>query len=280
MRLLVPVLVLTSSLACKKLDPPPEGLGELTLYLVAHFDDEDSEALAVGTLELEGHAAGVDLTGDLNARASTNIPLPAESLGGIDPVPAFWDPSVQLPVLMWGESIHGIQPNIDLVGEDNYVCIGSDSTVYSHREFDENLDCFLAGECDRVNTTSEIRKETFLADIWYDQYTDYRRFELEDGRVAMVSRGWIPDKYLADNENRSWDQLLLLDIWVEGAEDPAKTLRFSNLWSSVTIPGVGDDVYVNVVKSGMDEGFQRADQFISGEECDNDRDREYDRPQE
>ena len=61
--------------------------------------------------------------------------------------------------------------------------------------------------------------------------------------------------------------------WIPDAN--SGSLRFYGMWSSVT--GLGDDLYASSVKSGLDEHYVNTSTFAEGGDCNNDRDREYDR---
>lgn len=271
-------LVALSVVACK---PPPEApaeVTELSAYLFREFDAEDEEVLAVGVQNLEAILAEKDMTADLNDRAVTLTVLQGEDLGGITP-PAGIDAAAQVPVAVWASSTHGLTDHKALVSDPNQICIASDSTVYQSRAFTTDLACWESGECRWIDTTNEVRTETALADVWMDILADYRLVALADGRDAMISRGLMPEQYLADGGNNSWDQRYTVDVWIPGADGAAPTLRYYAMWSSVTLGGVGDDIYANLVKSGLDEYYVNTDAWIDGTACDNDRDRAYDRPQ-
>ena len=51
------------------------------------------------------------------------------------------------------------------------------------------------------------------------------------------------------------------------------------MWSSLTSPAP-ESLYLKLVMDGIPGGYANADAFISGESCDLDRDRPYDRPQD
>ena len=51
-RILIPLLF-TPALGCKRLPEAPETLEELTNYLFEHFDDEDTDSLEAGIINVE-----------------------------------------------------------------------------------------------------------------------------------------------------------------------------------------------------------------------------------
>ncbi len=277
-RLALPVLVALSSFACKAPVEAPANLGQASLYAYANFDGEDSEELIAAVVTFEEYLLSIDLDASTNDRALTLPTLTSEDWGGITGS-ADADMALQIPVAVSSYSSHGIAANIDLVAEANYVCVESDTTKYAARTYETDIGCFTDGSCDSVEVVQETRKESALADVWYDYHRTYRTVELDDGRQAMFARGWTDQVWFTDNGNGSWDQSYGLDLWLEDADDPSRTLRFTGNWSSVTLSAIGDDLWATLVKNGTDEAFANADDWIAGgEDCKVDRDRENDRP--
>lgn len=261
--------------ACGK--PPveaPAELSELLVFLTANFENEEIAELEAGALSLEGFMLAA--SADLDDRASTPSPITQADLGGI-PSHAGFDPSVQIPVAVSGESAFDLEQNLRIVAETNHVCIESATTKYFARSFESDLSCFLDGSCATLLTSNEVRKESLVADIWYDVFKEYRRFQLEDGREVMLARSWIDQVFTTDSGGGSWDQLVGLEAWIE---DGGRTKRFYTLWSSVQVGGLGDDFYSALVRDGIDQGYGYADDYLADftdELCREDRDREYDR---
>jgi hypothetical protein len=146
--------------------------------------------------------------------------------------------------------------------------------VWAQREFLTDTACFEDASCDRLEASQEVRKENFLAKVWYDQLKTYRRFDLEDEegniRKAIVGRSWIERVFPADGDSNSWDQLFQLDVFIE---DGGETQRWFSMWSSVTLGGVGDDLYGSLVVDGVEQALVFGDEFISNDiqSCPNDR---------
>ena len=272
---LVAPLLLVS--ACKRPVEAPAEVNALSLYLYSNFDAEDEAVLAAGITNLDTFLADKDMTAALNDRAVTLTPLDVDSLGDEAATDAM-DPTVQVPVGVWGESAHSLADHVGLVSDENQICIASDSTKFSGRTFTGDLPCWESGTCRSLTTTNEVRIETALANVWMDVNADFRMIALDDGRDAMISRGYMPRKYLADGGSNSWDQRFTIDVWLPSADGAAPTKRYYAMWSSVTLAGVSDDIYANLVKSGVDEYYANTDGWIDGTECKNPRDRENDRP--
>jgi len=256
-------------------DEAPKEIGELSTWLFANFDGEENE-LATGTAELQNFLASTDPgEADVDDRAFT-LPVLKEKDWGTISGPKGTDANDQLPVAVVGLSSHDLDGNINLAGENNHVCVESGSTKYYGRRFMSGEDCFFDGSCDLLETENEVRKETAIADVWYDLFKDYRRVVLEDGTEVMYARSWTEKVFPGDNGANSWDQNFTLEAWIP---DGKNTLRYYAIWSAVDIGLIGDDILVNLVIDGIDEGYEHADAFMSGDsDCGNDRDRENDRP--
>lgn len=264
--------------ACGKVPvEAPEELGELTQYLFVNYESETGEELVAGLVQLEAYMLDLDLSAELDDRAVTPPNLTDTHLEGVT-YPTSVDLEAQVPVAVSYLSDVTMDDHYSLMLEPNQVCIASNGTLYHERVFLTDTACFVDGTCELLETTNEIRFENFLAKVWLDEFQNYRNVELEDGRVAVIQRSWMEQQYDSDNGSSSWDLRFAISVRLPSADDDSQTLRFNSFWSSVTIPGVGDDIYAALVKDGIDEGFMNEDGFITGAECDNDRDREYDRP--
>lgn len=270
--------VIALAAGCKAPPDAPTGLEDLSLFLFANYGNEDEEVLAVGIQNLDTflNAPEQDMTANsINDRSATlPTPLEGENLGGVVPVEGA-DPAVQENLSAWALSAVPYETHKEGVSDPNQVCAGSDSTKYSARTFVTSLPDWESGDARTLETTNENRTETPVADVWMDVNSDFRVVELEDGREAMISRGVMPEKAIADNPEKSWDQRYTIDVWIP-TTDGASTERYYAMWSSATI-GVGS-LYAGLVKGGMEEYFINTDVWFLDGECHTDRDRPYDRP--
>lgn len=263
----------------KKPAEAPKELGDLGLFLFKHFDDEDPAEMSAGILNMRGQILDSDLTLDAKDRAVTMPILDGDNLGTLS-IPSGADAALQVPIALAGESIHGLDDQLVPMFEPNQICIESESTTWATREFLTDTACFEDGSCE-LQIEQEVRKENPLAKVWFDQYKNYRWFELEDeeGEVsrAIVGRSWIDQVFPADGGNNSWDQLFHIDMFIEDPTNPGTTLRWFSLWSSITVGGLGDDLYAALVVDGIEEALLFGDEFITTGgpvTCKNDRNAE------
>jgi hypothetical protein len=92
----------------------------------------------------------------------------------------------------------------------------------------------------------------------------------------LFGRTWMPEQSVADDGEDTWDQRYTLDLWLPHPTD-STLMRLTSMWSSVSIGGVNEDLYVILVKGGLEEAFENASAFLAGDDCKNDRDAEYTR---
>ncbi len=267
------MLGLLSLFACSPPVEAPEELGELLLFTFAEFDNEDDEYLTATLDGFTDFLLGVDMEGDINERAFTPPILTDEDLGTAT-APAGADPDEQVNVGVSALSSATMSQTLGLIAEPNQVCITADSSVYYQRTFDTELDCFVDETCDWLEVTNETRTESVLADVWIDTLGEFRRVRREDDDDAVIfGRTWMPEQAVSDDGDNTWDSRYTLDLWLPHPTD-ATILRMTVMWSSVSF---ADDLYVGLVKNGLDEAFDNAAAYLAGEECSNDRDAEFTR---
>jgi len=263
------VLILAS---CSK--PPPEApkqLADLSLYLFREFDS-DQEEVAAGLVNLHDWMLKQDLDLDPSELAVTLPTLKGADLGPYS-IPDGADAASQVPIGLPGLSQYSADDHLDVILDTNQVCIESATTKFARREFLTDEGCFASGDCDELSTLTNVYKENPLAKVWYDMYKDYRRIELEEIGTAYIGRAWIEEVFEGESGNTSWDQLFAIDVLIPGTKN-GTTLRYFGMWSSITVPLIGDDSYAVLVRDGIDEAFRFGEEYLAGDiaSCRNDRD--------
>jgi hypothetical protein len=274
------VVFLFALVGCAKPAPEaPKDIGLLGAFLFSNFEVTDETDLAdyhAGLLNLRDFLTTEDMALDALDRAFEMPILDGDDLGG-HPIPAGADPLKQVNRALSGVSSHSPAAAKVLHTELNQVCIESDTTKFAQRELLTDGACWLDGSCDRLDTLTAVYKSS-LADVWYDQYKNYRTFTLteEDDTTTEVVIGaaWIEDVFETKGGGGSWDQLYAVDIYIPDPDDNTKTLRWHSMWSSVTLAVLGDDLYGKLVVSGLDTAYIYGDEFIEGNivTCTNDLD--------
>ncbi len=267
-------VVFASGCAKAPVEAPAE-LADLSLFLFEHYMDEDTAELAAGIENLRPFIEGADFSLDAKDRAVTLPKLDGAALGDLS-IPAGADVEKQVPIGLTSKSDHPLDAHRELATEPNRVCIESDTTVWARREFTTDTACYVDGSCDGLEATQETRKENFLAKVWYDQFVSYRVIDVEDadGNVyeALVSRAWIEEVSPGDGGNSSWDQLFSLEVMIP---DGNASMRWTDYWSSITLTGIGDDAYANLVIDGLEQAATWGDAFIANggpaDDCNLDR---------
>ena len=263
------MLVLAS---CGK--PPPEApkqLADLSLYLFREFDSEQEE-LAAGLVNLHDWMLKQDLDLDPSELAVTLPLLKGADLGPYS-IPEGADVDRQVPIGLPGLSNYSSDEHVQVFLDTNQVCIESGTTKFARREFLTDQDCFESGDCDELSTMTNVYKENPLAKVWYDMYKDYRRVELDEIGTAYIGRTWMEEVFPGEGGNTSWDQMFSIDVLIPGTKN-GTTLRYFAMWSSITVPLIGDDSYAVLVRDGIDEAFRFGEEYLAGEieSCRNDRD--------
>ncbi len=248
-------------IACKPPEDAPESISEPMVALFTGFDG-DVEQVKAATVALEAALTGLDLSGDLNARVYTVPVLTTETLGTLR-FPEGTDGTEQVPVAVAGQSAHPLTASLATVSLPSQVCIESNSTVWYDRTFLSDEACFTDRECDVLHTSNAVHKKKLIIDMWYELLKDYRTFSLDDGREAMIARSWTDQKWQGVSGSSELAMSFALEVWLPNADHPEVTDRFYAMWSGGDV-GVDDGFYANIVKLGMDEGYQNADAFMSG----------------
>lgn len=260
------VLAATTLVACAA--PPPQApsdLGELSLYLFAQYESDEA-VVADGLRHLDDVLHGLDLDWDAfdveddrEGRQWSPPRLMGSDLSGVD-VPG--NPEAQLPVAVASVSDHPVSDHAALVALPDQTPIEASSSVAYDRELLTDVDCFITGDCDRVETYDTIHRENILVDVWYEVTKSYLWVDLpDDGGRAMIARSWAPEVFTGASGTNSIDQSYNLAIWLP---HPRGTLRYQALWSSWTIPALdNDDLVISTTAEGMDERYRLTEQYLA-----------------
>ncbi|MEN0064827.1 MAG: hypothetical protein AAGA48_21965 [Myxococcota bacterium] len=256
-------------LACR---PPPEApaeVGALGRFLFAHFEDEEPDELVAGIDNLVMRLATEDFRTSVADRAVGMPVLRPEDLGPLS-LPNGTSADDQVGVAASGISAFPLVDQLRLITDPIQTCIESSNTTWAGRTFESDPDCFPT-DCDRLVTGNEVRRESLLARVWYDQPKVYRAVRSSSDVEVMVGRAHIDRIFEGDGGSNAWRQLFQLDVFVD---DGDQTLRWFASWTEVDVTGLGDDLLANLVISGIEEALGFGDELLGNAElsCPHDRD--------
>lgn len=280
---------LVAASACS---PPPElenvTLNESFSRLFQDFDN-NVEALPglIEAMEREVDAEGVAWSGDFSQRSFTiTDKLTPEEMGGAT-WPEGQSPDDQIAVVVFGESRHGFDKNVEVAMESNQVCIESDSTINYYRTYEGDPNCIKDGTCDSIDSEAVVHKWLGLGAIrlaagWYEVQQTHRRFDLEDGRKVLITRSWF-DKAYTGYGGGSFNQSFTVQGWLDDGNGVVR--RFYVIWTDLRLDAFSGGALLDLISESLDEGFTRGDNFADNPGdtsgyCGEDRNRENTRSQD
>jgi hypothetical protein len=273
-RLSAVLLAAAAVTACTPPQDAPDELtntpvGDVNLFLFAHFDDADETEMQRGMEAMKGFLEGLEETVDLSLdsdvadRAFSIAPLTEDDWGGAP----HWDgadPDDQLPVAVAVRSAHGGAAHNELIGIADQTPLESSSSAGYDRTFLTSFDDWFAGDVSKLETENVIHRDNILLDYVYTAFKDYRRIEMEDGTTATVGRSWITQQYFDDNPNGSQDTIDFFSNMEVTIPSGDGTLRYNALWGAIVFNAdVGETLLLNTIRNGMQESFEKTDAYIS-----------------
>ena len=228
----------------------PTELSELTGWLFEAYDAEE-DVLAAGLSNLSAQLSAPPEDGylltPLTAANVADIDHPerrlAEALGLAIAASSPFEPDAHI-ALMKLSDLTPISPSADQFD----------------RSFITDPTCFPAG-CDELLTTSDIYRSNMLVSMGFTIDKDHRQVTLEDGRAALIARGWMAESAHGEDGNNHLWQSYELDIWLPA--ENGGTLRMLAMWSEAEYAGVSDELGINMVRMGIKEGLSAQDEYLS-----------------
>ena len=249
-------LFVLTALACDRPEAPTD-LAELAEFFFSEAEG-DPRLLADGFDNFSAVLSALDLSGP---RADRMFELPPFD-PAVEPVPREVRWENQVPVGGAGISSFPITDTVRTVRLEDQRPVQSQSSVVYDRRFVSDPECFIARTCESLEVENTITKESPIASLPYELPMTYRWIELDDGRLAYFSRGWMHERSPGAEDDHWFDQNYHSELWIEHPDDPSKTIRWISVWSSVSIPGVTDEFAAGQVEMAIDDAFQRADGWL------------------
>lgn len=245
-------------LGCK---PPPDAPAELDAlvgYLYEHTDDDDESFLVVGSdhldswLDVRLHETLEGYSVDnLSATAIAELELGNPDITGLAGAAVGHDgPN---PVEELGVAI-AAAPALDIY-TGNY-------TDY-HREYEGDVDCFVAGDCAWLESVVESTASYALGiDVTSRSRVQYRWVETEAGPV-FVQRSWMMEPADISVEWLTVDQQFFLWMIIP---DEGGSRSIQATWVIATITGaqVPEGVALNMVVDQMRTFAEELDAYVGG----------------
>jgi hypothetical protein len=231
------LLGLTALPACKApSDVAPTEMSELAAFLFRHFEDEDTRPLIDGIGNMEVLLSEVDLTADITKRSWQLTPLVEDDLAGLTVPDRPRDVLGSLALAT--ASAFGTADHATHMIESDLVPVGFEADVWERTFPEGDPACFPAGSCEFLRTDNHSELSNTWVDIQWDSKVDYRWVELDDGRMAILSRGWFEDSASGNaGANNIWQryEVDVLAPLEEGAH------HFYGTWSEAEFAVVSDD---------------------------------------
>lgn len=248
--------------------PPeaPEGLSDISRYLIREFDNEDPRVMEAGLANLEAALSVYDLEGPRADRGFDPDDLTEEDVAAIEHPDVPVDGCV--PVGLAGGSPHDVQW-FGRYTEVSDQSPAEPSAASYARTFlaPEDPACFFEGDCALLNTTNDIRRANIIYTVDFELWKDFRWFDMvvddePTGRRALVSRSWLKDSFPGVNGQNTIVQSFTLDVFI-GAEGGG-TSRYHVLWSEADLATpVDESVTQGTVRLSIDQHFDAHDEAIT-----------------
>ena len=265
MKRLLPLLLLV---ACGPASPEaPTELSDLVRFLYAQHESEDPEVLAEGLGNLASLLDEVDLEADPAERSWIPDPLEASDLVGLQR-PEDRDLAELLSISLAGPSVFGVADHaLQQVQTDQLPAEPTATRYIRTVTTPEEPACFVSGDCERLRTTNDVRRENFLMSVDFVFDKDFRWSFVgpDDGsgserNRAIVGRSWFEESFSGDNGSTMLWQSYSLDLWLDNGSGGVQ--RFQTLWSESQVVDISDDVVRNVLRNSIDDIFVEGDAAI------------------
>lgn len=203
-------LTLALSLACSRPEPAPENFEEISAWLFARLPDEDPASLAealdnLGPLldaNVDAVQEGFEVQGltqaDVDALAADQAHTAVGILGVSTSFSSKYSVDINAAALL-------------AVGQDE---VHPDTYLAYSREYDGDLDCFLARSCERLTTHEEVTVALPLTGEIRNLTTNELRWIETSQGFALVGRSWLPVHGEANYEWLEVDEQYYLNLFM------------------------------------------------------------------
>lgn len=249
-------MILAVLLGCAPAVEAPSELTDLAGWLYRSQDDPEALPTGLASLDawLDQHAGEEEgwALPPISAEDVAEVEHPdrdlADALGAVAEAPS--------TASLDGHAAFVLLPDQSVVNPDDYDLF--ERTLLS------GGDCFPGG-CEALATWNDVVKNAaFGVTIPYEYGKDYRRVAYEvdgEARVAIVSRGWVPEESFGEDGENGILQSYTLDVFL--ARDGG-VHRVQAQWSEMALVlDLPDDYLVNQLISGLQAVFVDTDEAIA-----------------
>ena len=255
MRRLVPIVLL--GLACKRPPDAPGELEELCEYLFLHMQDDETEELQAGLMNLE---AWLDADLQSTSEGYTINKLSLEAIATTGKTSENTDNLVGAAVAT--ESVYGMTRLAEALVTDDQAELWSDNYNVFDRTYDSDASCFPDRECESL-TGATYGEATWagLIDVVSQSSVEFRWVETESGWM-MMQRSWL-DK----PAEVSWESVEVNGQYFLGIllPDGGETIRMQATWIDTdygSLP-VDEDFALNQVVKSMQDTSATLEDWIA-----------------
>ena len=249
--------------------PPPQApteLSELSAWLFATFETEDSELLGEGLGNLREVFLSEGVDADFDDQAWTLTPLTAADVA--DVVHPDREVGAALPVgLAFVSTYAPAEQARVIVLPDQTPVEPSSPTLYERTFLDpEDPACFPPARCDLLRTDNLVRKENAVMDITYTKRKDFRWCEVpvaDEVAPGILSRSWMPAEAQGEAEATAIYQSYSLDVFLPGED--GGSLRYIAMWTEAEMYGLGGDVVVSTMRGGIEDVMVATEEWLEAE---------------
>ena len=252
---------------CAAAPEAPDGMSDLSRFLIREFDNEDPRVMEAGIANLEASLSVFDLEGPRGDRGFDPDDLTEDDVSAIEHPDVPVDGCV--PVGLVGGSPHDVEwfGRYTLVTDQSPA---EPSAASYARTFlaPEDPDCFGEDDdCPLLNTSNQIRRANILYTVDFELWKDFRWFDVvaddePTGRRTLISRSWFKESFEGVNGQNTIVQSFTLDVFI-GAEGGG-TWRYHVLWSEADLATpVEESVTQGTVRLSIDQHFTAHDEAIA-----------------
>jgi hypothetical protein len=242
-------------------------MSDLVRYLYREHDAEDPRVMEEGLANLNALLDEVDLDAATVDRSWVPDLLDSTDVADVSR-PEGRDLDALLSISVAGSSTHPATAHALLQIQTDQTAAEPTATHYE-RTIDEpdSPDCFASGDCTRLRTINDARRENFLMSVDFILFKDFVWSHVgteeevgTDRPRAIAARSYFAESFPGDAGNTMLWQSYSLDLWIE--DENGGSRRFQSLWSESDIIDVDEDIVRNVLRDSIDDVYAAGDEAI------------------